>query len=101
MILLVCPGTRRGEKLGRGAAFPSCRSCGWERIAVCRARAVPEAIARLLLDFFMGFYSIIVFCVRLRRRGGGKQREEPRLLPAPKVIHVKTPFSSEQRLIAS
>lgn len=55
-------------------------------------------ITSLLLDFLSSFFFLNFFCVRLREK---KKKEELRLLTTSKVIHLKTPFSSEQRLIAS
>lgn len=51
--------------------------------------------------YFLNFLFFIFFCVRLQELKKREKKEELRLLTTSKVIHLKTPFSSEQRLIAS
>lgn len=82
-------GTRRGEKLGRAAARG--RSSGGDRF-------VPSGSVRSQLPAGF-FFLLFLLCETLGRGRGGE--EETRLLTTSKVIHLKTPFSSEQRLIAS
>lgn len=51
---------------------------------------------------FLNFLFFIFFRVRLQElKRKGEKKEELRLLTTSKVIHLKTPFSSERRLIAS
>lgn len=60
------------------------------------------AITSFLLDLFFKFFIFhFLLCAAARIEKKAKKKEELRLLTTSKVIHLKTPFSSEQRLIAS
>lgn len=93
-----------GRKVGQMSRLPKLLFLQLARKSLFAERELCRGgITSLLLDFFFFHFLFFSFllCAASRSKKKGEKKEELRLLTTSKVIHLKTPFSSEQRLIAS